>query len=82
LLYTSIPYGKRWKAFLDGVESEILPVGGAMAAIRLSKGPHNIEFRYYNNSLTAGIIVSIVSLTVFIAMIILGILMRRKTVIT
>ena len=84
LLYISIPYQKHWKAFIDGVQSELLPVGGAMAAVRLSKGPHIIEFRYYNNSLTVGIIVSIISLVAFIALMMLESIksknVRHKTV--
>ena len=78
LLYTSIPYERRWKAFVNGVESEILPVGGAMVAVRLSKGTHNIEFRYHNNSLTAGIIVSVISLAAFASLMIAGKFHRRK----
>ena len=69
LLYTSIP-GKNWNVYVDGTKNELLLIDNAMAAVRLSKGTHNVEFRYINKSFTAGIIVSLVSLTVFIVLIV------------
>jgi len=70
LLYTSIPYeGGRWRAFVDGSETEIIPVAGAMSALHLAPGSYNIEFRYSNPTFTAGVIVSILSITVFAAII-------------
>jgi len=78
LLYTSIPHEKRWKAFVDGIETDIQLVDSCMAAIPLSEGTHKIEFHYYNNSFTAGIIVSIISLISFVVLIIFDMLIHRK----
>jgi len=66
LLYTSIPADKNWNVYVDGEKSEIVPIDGAMAAVRLNKGYHEIEFRYFNTSLLVGIIISLVSLGLFI----------------
>jgi len=66
LLYTSIPADKNWNVYVDGEKNEIVPIDGAMAAVRLNKGYHEIEFRYFNTSLLVGIIVSLVSLTIFV----------------
>jgi uncharacterized membrane protein YfhO len=68
LLYTSIPADGNWKAYVDGVKHEIVLIDNAMIAVQMNKGYHEIEFRYFNTSLLAGIIVSLVSLTVFIVL--------------
>jgi uncharacterized membrane protein YfhO len=69
LLYTSIPGDKNWSVFIDGVKSDIVLVDGAMASVELNKGYHEIEFRYFNKSFLAGIIVSLVSLTIFLLLV-------------
>jgi hypothetical protein len=72
LLYTSIPYENgKWKAYIDGIHTEIVPVSNALIAVRLSPGSYTIEFRYHNRSFTAGLIISLVSLAVFAALILL-----------
>jgi len=68
LLYTSIPYeGNNWRAYVDGRETEVVPVGGAMSAVRLDAGEHAVEFRYVNIYAMAGLaacLVSVVALVV------------------
>jgi len=59
LLYTSIPDDKNWIARVDGVKTPTLQIDGTMAALRLSEGPHDIEFQYKNRNLKAGIIISL-----------------------
>ena len=71
LLYTSIPHANQWKAYVNGAETEIITIGGAMAAIRLEAGENNIEFKHNNISITIGIAVSTASLLVFVAIIFL-----------
>jgi len=68
ILYTSIP-GRNWQVYVDGVKSELLLIDNAMAAVRLGKGTHEVEFRYLNKSFIAGCVVSIVSLIVFILLV-------------
>jgi len=65
LLYTSIPVNKHWTAYVNGVKSEIVPIGGAMIALPLTAGTHYIEFMYFNKDLLFGIIISLVSLVLF-----------------
>ena len=69
LLYTSIPADRNWSVYVDGVKSGIVLIDNAMAAVRLSEGTHEIEFRYFNRSFLAGIIISLFSLVVFIVLI-------------
>ena len=78
VLYTSIHGDKNWNVFVDGVKSKIVLIDNAMAAVRLSAGTHTVEFRYFNKSLVAGIIVSLASLAVFAALILRNTLKRRK----
>jgi len=65
LLYTSIPNDKNWTASVDGINTAIIQIDGSMAALQLSKGTHNVEFRYHNRNIKAGIIISLISLAVF-----------------
>ena len=71
LFYTSISYVEGWKAYVDGQEAEITPVGGAMLAFRLSQGDHTIELRYIPEGFKAGVCISILGVLIFIAMLIL-----------
>jgi uncharacterized membrane protein YfhO len=71
LLYTSIPANKNWSVYVDGVKSKMVLIDNAMSAVRLDKGSHEIEFRYFNKSFLAGIIISLVSLGIFITLIVL-----------
>jgi uncharacterized membrane protein YfhO/putative flippase GtrA len=65
LLYTSIPDDKNWIAFVDGVKTTIIHIDGCMIALRLRGGTHEIEFRYQNGNLKAGIIINLLFLTLF-----------------
>ncbi|MDR1688443.1 MAG: YfhO family protein [Clostridiales bacterium] len=60
LLYTSIPANKNWNAYVDGVKHDIAVIDECMAALELTAGEHEIEFRYYNADFTVGIIISTV----------------------
>lgn len=46
LLYTSIPYEEGWRAWVDGEEVEITPVGDAMLAFKLSAGTHTVKISF------------------------------------
>ena len=54
LLYTSIPQNGNWVAYVDGQETEIRMVGNCMAAVELTEGMHNVEFRYKNAAFSLG----------------------------
>ena len=69
LFYTSIPYVTGWRAYVDGEEVEITPVGDAMLAFKLSAGEHTIDLRYSPEGFKLGIIVSVLGLVIFILMI-------------
>ena len=79
ILYTSIP-GKNWNVYVDGEKSELLLIDNTMAAVRLSKGTHEVEFRYLNKSFVAGVIISLVSLAIFIMLLMREYIKKRKPV--
>ena len=76
LFYTSISYTKGWKAYVDGKETEITPVGNALVAFKVNAGEHHIELRYMPEGFIVGLICSILALLIFIAMCI--IIPKRK----
>ena len=65
LLYTSLPYAGNWRVFVNGVEEEIVTIGGAMAGVMLDSGDHTVEFRYQDRSFNLGLIVSVSFLLVY-----------------
>ena len=77
LLYTSIPYDGNWVAQVDGKEAEILLVGDAMMALELTEGQHTITFRYKNSAFTLGVLISAVSLTAFVAIIAVPVIVKK-----
>lgn len=63
ILFTSIPYDKAWKAFVDGEQVEVLKIANdGLIGINLEKGEHNIVFKYETSGLKLGIILTIISL--------------------
>lgn len=66
MLFTSIPYDKGWKAYVDGkrVETEAV-VDGAFLAIRIEdSGVHKVVLDYITPGLLPGTIISVFSLVV------------------
>ena len=72
-LYT-IPYDSGWSATVNGKEVEIEQVDNGFMAIKINKGENNIEFKYFPPGLKIGIIISSVSVIIFI---IYGIFQRK-----
>ena len=66
VLYTSIPQNGNWVATIDGQPAQIELIGNAMIGIRVSEGTHTIAFTYRNKAFTAGWIVSLFSLLIFL----------------
>ena len=64
-MFTSIPYDKGWKLFVDGVETETRPVFDTFIAADLAEGDHEISFTYEPEGLKTGAIITGVSLVVF-----------------
>ncbi len=69
VLYTSFTYEEGWKAYVDGKETEIKPLENAMIAIPLTKGSHSIVLKYSPAGFSAGCVISLVGLLMFIGII-------------
>lgn len=70
ILQISTPYNEGWKAYVDGVETEVIKVNNAFVGIPLLKGEHEICFKYETPYLKLGGIISLISFVVFISYII------------
>ena len=66
VLYTSIPYEKGWKVEVDGVLTEMSPIGNAMCAVNLTKGTHTVRFYYVPDGFVIGVAGFGVGLILFI----------------
>ena len=70
LMFTSIPYEEGWKAYVDDVEAEIVPVANnAMVALNLTRGEHKVVFRYFPKGFAASLIMFFAGIAVFAAII-------------
>ena len=78
LLYTSIPDNGNWTVTVDGDPAEIKQVGECMIGVEVTKGEHTVVYRYRNQSFVIGLIVSFVSLLLFVAILFLGNVLRNN----
>ena len=65
IMLTSIPAAGGWKAYVDGDPAEWNTVGGALIAIPMEKGEHEVELRYATPYMAAGVIVSLIGILSF-----------------
>lgn len=61
VLFTSIPYDKGWKVYVDGVEAEAFAYKDAFLATNLSSGTHQITLKYTPPGFVPGLIVTLIS---------------------
>ena len=80
LFYTSVPYEKGWKAYLDGEEVEITPVGDALLAFPITKGEHTIVLKYAPNGFWPGLAISIICLLGFAAFCVFTYIFKKKLI--
>ncbi|MBR1471955.1 MAG: YfhO family protein [Lachnospiraceae bacterium] len=67
LLFTSVPYDKGWRVYVDGEKTECFAVcDGAFLAVEIPTGEHTLEFRYTDKWVTCGICMSAVGALVFV----------------
>jgi hypothetical protein len=69
-------YYEGWRAFVDGVEHEVYRADYALRAVQLEAGEHQIEFAFDPMSFRIGLMVSVVSVLVLVAL--TGVLLRRE----
>lgn len=69
LFYTSIPYDKGFKAYVDSQQVEITPVADALIAFRLPQGEHEIVLKYCPPGFVMGLIMTLLSAVIFVCLI-------------
>ena len=76
LLYLSIPADDGWSLTVDGEKTRITAVGDAMIAVHLEPGLHAIALEYEAPGFSLGLKISVISLAVFLAFLIVALLSR------
>ena len=80
LLVFSIPYQNGWSAWVDGKEADLIKTNIMYTGLEIEPGDHEIELRYKMPGVKYGIIVTAVSVGIFILIIIgTSILRKRKS---
>ena len=77
-LMMAIPYDEGWKAYIDGVETPIVRGDIGFSAIEMSSGEHDVIFRYRTPLIVPGIVITVISFTVFAAFSVISVRSRRK----
>ncbi len=78
LLFTSIPYDEGWHIYCDGKELDLAMTADSLLAARLPQGKHELEFVYMPDCFVYGSIVAAVSFVIFITIILLDEIAKRK----
>lgn len=67
LFFTSIPYEKGWKAYVDGEEVEITPVANAMVAFPVTKGEHTVTLKFIPHGFIPGVFLFVIGFAILAA---------------
>ena len=71
-LFLSLPYDKGWNCKIDGIDTEILRANYSFMTVYIPDGVHNVRFCYETLGLKVGLLLSIISLLIFIVLCIIG----------
>ncbi|MGX7352126.1 ABC transporter permease [Enterococcus canis] len=66
VLFTTIPYDKGWRAYVDGQEVAIKDFEGALVTLPLTKGTHEVRFVFLPQGFTLGALLFVLCLALFI----------------
>lgn len=69
-IYT-IPYDDGWTTTINGKKADIEKVDNGFIAIKINKGKNKIKFKYFPKGLKEGLMISGVSLIIYIIYVIL-----------
>lgn len=65
VVFTTIPYDKGWKAYIDGERVEIPTFKDAFLAIPVPKGKHTLKLVFLPQGIIVGSILFIISILLF-----------------
>ena len=78
LVLSEVYYPLRWKAYINGNETQIVKVNGVIRGVSLPKGQHKIEFIYDNSAFYTGRIISFISLGFLFCMLVSSLYFKNK----
>ena len=78
LVLSEVYYPLRWKAYINGNETQIVKVNGVIRGVSLPKGQHKIEFVYDKSTFFIGRIISFVSLGFLFCMLVSSLYFKNK----
>jgi uncharacterized membrane protein YfhO len=78
LLFFSIPFDAGWKVRVDNKEVKPLMVNIGFTGLLLDKGEHRIELSFVPRYYKMGAVVSVISLILFLALVIIKFIITRK----
>jgi hypothetical protein len=78
LVVSEIHYPLRWKAKIDGEPVKTLETNGVIRGIEVPAGEHIIEFEYDRSVFHKGILISILSFTLAMSLIGIGLIRNKK----
>lgn len=81
VLQIAIPYQKGWHAYIDGEEVDVFPSGIKYIGLHITEGQHDVQLRYKTPGMRIGLCISALSLSGFIATIVVHYSKKRKTLI-
>ena len=71
MVFTTIPYDKGWKIYVDGNKVESYMAVDAMLAFDITSGEHQIEMKYRPSELYIGLAISSMGIALFVLLIVL-----------
>lgn len=78
LLFLSIPYDKGWKAIVNGTECDVIRANIGFSAIMLENGENDIVLSYETPYLKLGVIISGISITIWLGLVSITMYKKRK----
>ena len=70
---------REWTATVDGARASILKADYLARAVVVPAGRHRVAFRFESKAIRTGLVVSLVSLVLALALLAVDFLMRRRT---
>lgn len=80
VLMTTIPYDSGWRVTVDGTKVETYGINDGFLAFDMFAGEHTVEMVYTPNGLWIGAAISVLSLLVLVALLVLPRLKRQKPI--